>query len=160
MMPELNGLEATARIASQYPNVRVIILTFNAAEEYVLHALRAGAAGYLLKNVSPIELELAVKAVGNGETFLCSSVSKHVMDTYVVRVGGQCNSLERMTPRQRDVLQLVSESNSTKDIAKKLHLSVKTVEMHRAQLMAALGIHDVPGLVRYAIRMGLITCDA
>jgi DNA-binding NarL/FixJ family response regulator len=112
-----------------------------------------------VKNVSPAELELAIRAVARGETFLCSAVSKHVVDTYLQRVGGQTSSLERLTPRQREVLQLVAEGNSTKEIAQKLNLSVKTVEMHRSQLMSALDIHDIPGLVRYAIRVGLITPD-
>jgi DNA-binding NarL/FixJ family response regulator len=160
LMPELNGLDAAARVAAKFPDVRVIILSMNAAEEYVLQALRAGAAGYLLKNVSLVELELAIKAVGRGETFLSPAVSKYVMEAYIHRVGGQGSSLERLTARQREVLQLVAEGNSTKEIARKLDLSVKTVEMHRTQLMAALDIHDVPGLVRYAIRVGLITPDA
>jgi DNA-binding NarL/FixJ family response regulator len=159
LMPELNGLDAAARIAAKYPSVRVIILSMNAAEEFVLHALRAGAAGYLLKDVSPAELELAIKAVARGETYLSSAVSKHVIDTYVKRVGGQENSVDRLTFRQREVLQLVAEGSSTKDIAKKLTLSVKTVEMHRSQLMTVLDIHDIASLVRYAIRIGLVAAE-
>jgi DNA-binding NarL/FixJ family response regulator len=159
LMPELNGLDAAARVTAMFPQVRVIMLSMNAAEEYVLQALRAGAAGYLLKNVAPIELELAIKAVARGETYLSSAVSKPVMEGYVKRVGGHGDSLERLTPRQREVLQLVAEGGSTKQIANKLNLSAKTVEMHRSQLMAALDIHDIPGLVRYAIRVGLISAD-
>jgi DNA-binding NarL/FixJ family response regulator len=159
LMPELNGLDAAARVSARFPDVRVIILSMNAAEEYVLQALRAGAAGYLLKSVSPVELELAIKAVGRGETFLSSAVSRHVITAYTRRVGGGGSPLGRLTPRQREVLQLVAEGNTTKEIARRLGLSVKTVEMHRTQLMAALDIHDVPGLVRYAIRLGLITPD-
>src|SRR5580704_2875286 len=94
LMPELNGLDAAARVAAQFPDVRVIILSMNAAEEYVLQALRSGAAGYLLKNVSFVELELAIKAVGRGETFLSPAVSKYVMEAYIHRVGGQGSSLE------------------------------------------------------------------
>jgi DNA-binding NarL/FixJ family response regulator len=157
LMPELNGLDATARVAAQSPNTRVIILSMNAAEEYVLQALRAGAAGYLLKSVSPGELDLAIRAVTRGETFLSSAVSKHVIAAYTERVGGKVSSLERLTPRQREVLQLVAEGNTTKEIAKKLTISVKTVEMHRTRVMAALDIHDIAGLVRYAIRTGLIS---
>jgi DNA-binding NarL/FixJ family response regulator len=159
LMPELNGLDTTARVKEKLPHVRVIILSMNAAEEYVLQALRVGADGYLLKNVSPMELELAVRAVGQGQKFLASAVSKHVIESYSTRVSGQGTSLERLTPRQREVLQLVAEGHSSKEIAAKLDLRVKTVEMHRAQLMAALDIHDVAGLVRYAIRVGLITSD-
>jgi DNA-binding NarL/FixJ family response regulator len=159
LMPELNGLDATARVAAKFPDVRVIILSMNAAEEYVLQALSAGAAGYLLKTVSPTELELAIKAVSRGETFLSSALSKSIADDYVNRVGGRDNSVGRLTLRQREVLQLVAEGNRTKEIAKKLTLSVKTIEMHRMQLMESLDIHDIPGLVRYAIRIGLITSD-
>jgi DNA-binding NarL/FixJ family response regulator len=139
--------------------VRVIILSMNSAEEYVLQALRAGAVGYLLKNVTPLELELALRAVARGETFLSSAVSKHVMDAYLQRVGGQQTSLERLTQRQREVLQLVAEGHSSKATAKKLDLSIKTVEMHRSQLMTSLDIHDITGLVRYAVRVGLINAD-
>lgn len=159
LMPELNGIDATARVTAKFSNVRVIILSMNSAEEYVLQALRAGAVGYLLKNVTPLELELALRAVARGETFLSSAVSKHVMDAYLQRVGGQQTSLERLTQRQREVLQLVAEGHSSKATAKKLDLSIKTVEMHRSQLMTSLDIHDITGLVRYAVRVGLINPD-
>ena len=158
-MPELNGLDTTARVAAKFPNVRVIILSMNVVEEYVLQALRAGATGYLIKTVSPTELELAIKAVSRGETFLGSAISKSVIADYVSRVGGHGNFLGRLTLRQREVLQLVAEGNRTKAIARELDLSVKTIEMHRSQLMESLDIHDIPGLVRYAIRIGLITAD-
>lgn len=157
MMPGLNGLEATARIVKELPQTKVVILSMNATEEYVLQALRAGATGYLLKNISPPELELAVNAVAKGETYLTSAVSKHVIENYVRRVGPPTTSLERLTPRQREVLQLIAEGNRTKEIAKRLKISAKTVEMHRTQIMDALDIHDIAGLVRYAIRMGIIT---
>lgn len=159
LMPELNGLDAAARVAAKSPSVRVIMLSMNSAEEYVLQSLRSGAAGYLIKNATPVELVLAIKAVARGETFLCSAVSRHVMDAYLQRVGGQKSSLERLTQRQREVLQLVTEGHSTKAIARMLDLSIKTVEMHRSQLMTTLDIHDIPGLVRYAIRVGLINPD-
>jgi DNA-binding NarL/FixJ family response regulator len=161
MMPELNGLDAAARLAATSPNIRTIILSMNASEEYVLQALRRGAAGYLLKNISPSELEQAIREVARGETYLSPAVSKHVIAAYLQRVGGgsETSSLERLTPRQREVLQLVAEGNTTKAIARKLDLSTKTVEMHRSQLMGALDIHDIAGLVRYAIRMGVITPD-
>jgi DNA-binding NarL/FixJ family response regulator len=159
MMPELNGLDAAARVAAKFPDVRVIILSMSAAEEYVFQALRAGAAGYLLKTVRPAELELAIKSVSRGETFIGSAITKSVMADYAGRTGGHSNSLARLTLRQREVLQLVAEGHRTKEIAKKLELSVKTIEMHRSQLMEALDIHDIPGLVRYAIRVGLIAAD-
>ncbi len=159
MMPELNGLDATARIVSQFPNVRVLILSMNSSEEYVLQALKAGASGYLLKNVSPAELERALRDVVAGEMVLSPAVSRHVIAAYLERVGGISSSLDRLTLRQREILQLVAEGHSTKEIARKLDISAKTVEMHRTQLMAALDIHDIAGLVRYAIRTGLITPD-
>jgi DNA-binding NarL/FixJ family response regulator len=160
IMPELNGLNATAQLATISPKTRTIILSMNANEEYVLQALRAGAAGYLLKNISPSELEQAIRAVARGETYLSPVVSKHVIAAYLQRNDrGEISSLERLSPRHREILQLIAEGNTTKEIARNLNLSAKTVEMHRTQLMATLDIHDIAGLVRYAIRMGLITSD-
>jgi len=159
LMPELNGMDATARVAASFPDVRVVILSMNAAEEYVLQALRSGAVGYLLTNVSLVELEVATKEVARGETFLSSTISSHAISGDTQRVDGQGNSLERLTPRQREVLQLVAEGNTSKAIAKKLNRSVRTVETHRTQMMAALDIHDTSGLVRYAIRTGLVNPD-
>jgi DNA-binding NarL/FixJ family response regulator len=165
-MPGLNGLEAAARATKEFPQVRVIILSMHANEEYVLQALRAGAAGYLLKGARTLELELAVTSVARGEIYLSPAASKHVVLDYVQRSGGETSgggwearSPERLTPRQREILQLIAEGHTTKEIAGQLSISVKTVEMHRAQLMDRLGIHDVAGLVRYAIRMGLIAPD-
>jgi len=159
MMPGMNGLEATARIVKEHPGTRVIMLSVNATEEYVLQSLRAGASGYLLKNITPAELETAIRAVARGERYLTTAVSRHVIDAYLERVGPEASSLDRLTPRQREVLQLVAEGATTKEIGRKLGVSVKTAEMHRSQLMEALGIHDVAGLVRYAIRMGVIAPD-
>lgn len=159
MMPEMNGLDATARIVASWPNVRVIILSMNSAEEYVLQSLRSGAAGYLLKDVNPVELEQAVRTVARGEMHLTPAISRHVVAGFLNRAEGGSTSLERLTPRQREVLQLVAEGNSTKEIASKLGISVKTAEAHRGQLMDSLEIHDIAGLVRYAIRTGVITPD-
>ena len=158
-MPGLNGLDVAARVAGQFPGVRVIILSMHETKEYVFHALRAGAAGYLLKDASPAELELAIRAVMRGENYLSPAISRHVVGDYVRRVAAGEGTAEELTTRQREVLQLIAEGDSTKDIARKLNLSVKTVETHRAQLMQRLGIHDVAGLVRYAIRIGLTTPD-
>jgi DNA-binding NarL/FixJ family response regulator len=157
MMPELDGLNATARVAKSFPYTRVIILSMSADEEYVLQAMRIGAVGYVLKNSSTAEFELALHAVSRGETYLSSAVSRHVIAGYVNRVGTEGSSLDRLTPRQREVLQLIAEGNTTKGIARKLHISLKTAETHRAQLMQELDIHDIAGLVRYAIRMGLVS---
>lgn len=158
-MPGMNGLEAAARVARDCPAVRVVILSMHASEEYVLQALRAGAGGYLLKDAATPELELAIRAVARGETYLSPRVSKHVVAEYIQRVAGEAGPLELLTPRQREVLQLLAEGRTTKEIAQRLDISVKTVETHRAQLMARLDIHDVAGLVRYAVRVGLVSPD-
>lgn len=159
MMPGLNGLEATARIAREFPDVRVVILSMNDAEEIVLSAVRAGAMGYLLKNVQPGDLERALRAVSRGETFLCPAVCKHLAES-CRRTGDAPSPLERLTPRQREVLQLVAEGHTTKAIARRLGLSVKTVEQYRAQLMEVLDIHDVAGLTRFAVRTGLVSAES
>jgi len=158
-MPGLNGLEAAARIAKKCPNVRVIILSMHVNEEYVLQALRAGAAGYMVKGADAAELEIAIRAVARGETYLSPMVSKHVVTDYIQRISGETSPLELLTPRQREVLQLIAEGYSTKKIARTLKISVKTVETHRMQLMERLDIHDIAGLVRYAIRIGLVKPD-
>ena len=155
-MPRLNGLEATRRMVKEFPNISVLILSMHVSEEYVWQALRAGAAGYLLKGAELAELALAIKAVTRGETYLSPPISKQVIRDYMRRVGGEETLLERLTPRQREVLQLIAEGHTTKAIAKTLHLSVKTIESHRTQLMERLDIHDVAGLVRYAVKIGLV----
>lgn len=160
MMPGLNGLEATARVARECPGVRVLVLSMNAAEEFVLPAVRAGASGYVLKNARPAELEQAIRAVARGETYLTPAVSGHLIDDYRRRTAGEADSLDKLTPRQREVLQLVAEGHSTKQIARRLGVSVKTVETYRSQLMDALDIRDIAGLTRYAIRKGLVSSDA
>jgi DNA-binding NarL/FixJ family response regulator len=160
MMPGLNGLEATARVAREYPVVRVLVLSMNAAEEFVLPAVRAGASGYVLKNARPDELEQAIRAVARGETYLTPAVSGHLIDDYRRRTTGEPDSLDKLTPRQREVLQLVAEGDSTKEIARRLGVSVKTVETYRSQLMDALDIRDIAGLTRYAIRKGLVSPDS
>jgi DNA-binding NarL/FixJ family response regulator len=159
MMPGLNGLEVLARVSGRFPSVRVVILSVEAGKQFVLQALRSGAAGYLLKSCAPAELELAVRAAARGELYLHSGVSRHAVGDNLP--GPQpANSLDRLTPRQREVLHLVAAGHSTKGIARELRLSPKTVEMYRRQLMKALDIYDVAGLVRYAIRMGVISTDA
>lgn len=159
-MEGLNGLEATARMAKLTPAPRVIILSMHANEEYVRRALQAGAVGYLLKGAEPAELEFALQAVMRGETYLTPAVSKQVVQDYLQGGAVKPDPLRDLTPRQREVLQLIAEGQSTKEIAYKLNLSVKTVEAHRGDLMNRLDIHDVAGLVRFAIRTGLVTPDA
>jgi len=159
-MPGLNGLETTARLAKVLPDVRVVILSMHQSEEYVRQALRNGAVAYLLKDAAPLELELALKAVLRGETYLSPAVSRGIVSDYVQRLRADEQPGDGLTPRQREVLQLVAEGHSTKVIARRLDLSVKTVETHRSQLMKQLDIHEVAGLVRYAMRNGLISPDS
>ena len=160
MMPGLNGLDATARIAKAFPRTRVVILSMNADEDSVLKSLRAGATGYLVKTADPAELELAIRAAARGETFLSSGISQHVIGACLTRVDTERSSLERLSPRQREVLQLVAEGHATKEIAARLGISAKTAEGYRGELMKALDIHDVASLTRYAIRAGLVSADA
>jgi DNA-binding NarL/FixJ family response regulator len=159
LMPQLNGVDAAAQIVAKFPAVRVIILSMNSAEQRVIEALRAGAAAFLLKRAEPAELKAAIKAVANGEMFLSPAISKYFVSGYLEGMNCQNPIARRLTPRQREVLRLVAEGYRTKAIATKLDISIKTVEMHRTQTMAALGIHDIPGLVRYAVRVGLITAS-
>lgn len=156
-MPGLNGLETTARVVQQWPAVRVLILSMHQNEEYVRQALRHGAVAYLLKDAAPQELETALKAVLRGETYLSPSVSRGVLNDYVQRLRSDDSGPAQLTPRQREVLQLIAEGHSTKEVARRLDLSTKTVETHRSQLMKQLDIHEVTGLVRYAVRAGLVT---
>jgi DNA-binding NarL/FixJ family response regulator len=156
-MRGLNGLDTAERVATEFPAIKVIILSMHANEEYVLQALRAGVAGYLLKDAAAAELDLALAAVGRGETYLSPSISRTVIDGYLARASGSgVKAPDPLTPRQRDILARVAQGHSTKEIAFTLNLSIKTVETHRAQLMERLGIHDVAGLVKYAMRTGLI----
>jgi DNA-binding NarL/FixJ family response regulator len=160
MMPSLNGFDAAARLARACPRARVIILSMNADEDSVLKTLRAGAVGYLVKTADPAELGLAVRAAARGERFLSSAVSEHVVAACLGRVDKEATSLERLTPRQREVLQLVAEGHTTKEIARKLDIGVKTAEAYRGELMKVLDIHDVASLTRYAIRSGLVSIDS
>lgn len=156
-MADLNGLEATARITRQHPAVKVIILSMHSNEEYVRRALGVGAAGYVLKDSERAELELALKSVARGGSYLSPAVSRPVITDYAERASR--DPIGRLTPRQREILQLIAEGYSTKEIAAKLSLSAKTIETHRAQLMSRLDIHDVAGLVRYAIRAGVASSE-
>jgi DNA-binding NarL/FixJ family response regulator len=158
-MKELGGLEALPRITKTFPSVKVVILSAHANEEYVIRALRSGAAGYMLKDAASAELQLAIDSVTQDKIYLSPSISRTVIDSYLERVGGPFSPLEQLTPRQREILQLIAEGKNTKEIADTLDISVKTVEAHRLQLMARLNIHDVPGLVRYAVRSGLVSAE-
>ncbi|OIQ66004.1 oxygen regulatory protein NreC [mine drainage metagenome] len=156
-MPSLNGLEATERLLKTLPGIRVMILSMHQNEEYVRKALRHGAVAYLLKDSAPTELGLALSAVLRGESYLSPAVSKGVVNDYVQRLREDDQTDDRLSPRQREVLQFIAEGLSTKDIARRLDLSVKTVETHRGTLMKQLDVHEVTGLVRYAIKTGLVS---
>lgn len=156
-MEGLNGLEATRRIRSETPDARILILSMHANEQYVFQALQAGASGYLLKDAATEELELAIQAAFKGQTYLSPRISRRLVEDYLKH--GESNPADQLTPRQREILQLIAEGRSTRAIADRLHVSVKTVETHRAQLMDRLDIHDVPGLVRFAIRTGVISAE-
>jgi DNA-binding NarL/FixJ family response regulator len=156
-MSGLDGFEVTARASTESPEVHVIILSANGDHASLRQAVASGAAGYLTMNSSASELKLAIKTVANGKTHFPSSASESPMNSVGYMAGD--NSLERLTPRQREVLQLLVQGNSTRQIAVLLNISAKTIETHRAQLMERLDIHDIAGLVRYAIKAGLIRLE-
>ena len=158
-MPGLNGLDATARVVKTCPQALVVILSMHQSEEYVRQALRNGAAAYLLKDAAPMELDQALKAVLRGEIYLSPAVSKGVMSDYVQRLRGDAPMPELLTPRQREILKLIAEGKSTKEIARILDISIKTVDTHRSQLMKQLDVHEVASLVRHAMRMGLVSVN-
>ena len=158
-MPGLNGLEATARISREFSSVRVIVLSMYARDEYVRAAVNAGAAGYLVKRGAAAELRRAIKVVASGDTYFSPLVSQYLSRAKLGRLDAGGASIERLTPRQREILQLIAECQRTKEIAHILNISVKTVETHRAQLMERLDIYDVPGLVRFAIKAGLVSLE-
>jgi DNA-binding NarL/FixJ family response regulator len=155
-MPGLNGIDGTVQAAKKYPSARVVILTMHSDEEHVRQALQAGAAGYLVKDAVPAELELAVRAAARGETYLSPAVAEHALMGRGEGDGAGKTARQRLTPRLREVLQLIAEGHSSKEIARILGASPKTVDNHRTRLMRCLGISDIAGLVRYAIHNGLI----
>ena len=157
-MPDGGGFEVLAHVDKQFPEIRVIVLTVHEAGEYAIRAFREGAAGFLLKSAASTELEQAIQTVISGETYISPEMSKKI----VLEVGRRTTKrdlLDTLSPRQREVLRLIAEGRTTKQIAQELGISVKTVETHRAQLMERLGIRDVAGLVRYAILVGLIDVE-
>jgi len=157
-MPGLNGLEAASRINKAFPSVKIVILSRHENEEYFWQALRSGACGYLLKKAAVEELSSAVTRVMEGEIFLSKEISNRMLKRLPLQQARyQKTPLEQLTERQREILQLIAEGQTTKAIALVLKVSPKTVEYHRAQLMERLKIHDIPGLVRFALRAGLIT---
>jgi DNA-binding NarL/FixJ family response regulator len=157
-MPKLGGLEVLRRAERDYPSPRFIVLSVHEQDEYAIQALRYGAAGFIPKSAASSELENALDTVGRGENYLSPRISQQSILRYLkqTHLSGPPNAL---TPRQREILEMIALGHSTKQIAQLLDITVKTVESHRAQIMARLDIHDVAGLVRYAIRTGMVPVD-
>ena len=153
-MPGQTGLQALEKIRLVHPGVRAIMLSMHNTEEHVIAAMRLGAVGYVLKNAAPQELELAIRTVMSGSNWLSASISRQVVDAYLARVR-TTDHRDGLTARQMEVLKLIAEGQRTKEIAYTLGVSIKTVETYRTQIMNKLGIQDIAGLVRYAIRQGI-----
>ncbi|MBK7664487.1 MAG: response regulator transcription factor [Sterolibacteriaceae bacterium] len=151
-MPGLNGLDAIARIAASSPRTRLLALSMHTGEHYVIDALRAGAVGYIVKDAAADELAEALAAAAQGKRYVSPRVAQHLRNLRTEAA----DEARTLTSRQREILQLIAEGNSTRDIAERLSISIKTVESHRAQIMQRLDIHDVAGLTRYAMSVGLV----
>jgi len=159
-MPGLNGLEATRRIKKKFPRMKVLVLTMYTNEEYIFQILNAGANGYLVKETAFQDLISAIKAVYKNEAFMSPSISKKVINSYIKRAqDDEEKTCEILTTREREILQLIAEGNSSKKIAEALFISPKTVETHRTHIMDKLNIHNRTGLVKYAIRKGIVDMD-
>lgn len=157
-MPMLNGIEATRQIRRDCPDARVLILTVHEGEDYVARLLAAGASGYIIKRAASEELISAVRAVFRGQAFLYPSIAKVVIEDYVRRLheGGGLSARDVLTDREREVLQLIAEGYTNREIADLLHLSIKTVQNHRSKIMNKLDLHDRGDLIKYAIQQGII----
>ena len=158
-MPNLNGIEACLQITQSNPAIAIVMLSMHSDESYVLRALKAGARAYLLKDSAESDLVRAIHAVAEGKSFFSPAVSKVLLEDYVrklQRAGGE-DSFDLLTPREREILQLIAEGKSNKDVANLLNLSVYTVETHRANLMQKLNLRSVPELILYAVRKGIIS---
>jgi DNA-binding NarL/FixJ family response regulator len=160
-MPGIGGIEATRRSRERFPEIPILIVSMHADEAYVQQAFVAGASGYLLKGADKSELEAALRAVLAGDTYITGAVSKSLIKSLACKQSPTdvTSMLGALTIRQQEVLRLVAEGNSTKEIAAKLGLSVKTVEAHRSAIMERLGIRDLAGIVRFAVRAGLVAPD-
>ena len=158
-MPNLNGIEAARQITASRPDTAVVILSMHADEGYVLRALKAGARAYLLKDSATTDLVQAIRAVVEGKSFFSPAVSKVLLQDYMrkLRRSGAEDSYDLLSPREREVLQLVAEGKSNKEVANLLNLSTYTVETHRAKIMQKLNLKGVPELILYAVRKGIIS---
>lgn len=158
-MPILNGLEATRQIKKLFPAVKVVVLTVHSTEEHIFQILRAGASGYVVKQGAVPELIQAIRAAAQGETFLSPTISRQAIAEYGRRAEAMVDRYDRLTDREREVLQLIAEGRTSREMASRLHVTVKTVEAHRAHLMDKLGLHTIADLTRYALRKGMIGPD-
>jgi len=159
-MPLLNGLDAARRMVAERPDAKVLILSMHADPSYVREALKAGARGYLLKEAAASELLRAIRCVHRGELFVGASFGTSLLEEFVARLRQDDETRDnRLSARQREVLQLLAEGHTTKEIASRLHLSVKTIETYRAQIMHKLDLHSIAELTKYAIREGLTGLD-
>lgn len=156
-MPRCNGIDATRKMVQQQPQLRVLILSMYDNEEYLRHALAAGARGYLLKDAAPTELEHAIAQVLAGGIYLGPALTRQVVGAFVGDGRPSAQAPAHLSPRQREVLALIAQGHSNKSIARALDISIKTAETHRMRLMQQLDIHDVAGLVRYAVREGVVS---
>jgi two-component system, NarL family, response regulator NreC len=157
-MPNLNGIEAAHQMTQDNPQLAIVMVSMHSDESYVLRALKAGARGYLLKDSAEADLIKAVHAVGSGKSFFSPVVSKMLLDDYVRKLkrSGTEDAYDLLTPREREILQLIAEGKSNKDIANLLDLSVYTIERHRSNLMEKLNLRGLPELILYAVRKGII----
>ncbi|MEO5677235.1 MAG: response regulator transcription factor [Usitatibacter sp.] len=159
-MSELNGIEAGAQIRADNPGARVLMLSMHTSEEFVRRAMKSGASGYLVKDSAPLELQMAIDSIMRGEIYLSPRISRHLVSGVHGGASPQGDvPLESLTARHREVLQMIAEGKSTKAMAFVLKVSVKTIETHRAALMDRLGIHDLAGLVIYAVRHKLVSLE-
>jgi DNA-binding NarL/FixJ family response regulator len=158
-MPDMDGIEATRRIRKESPNVKIIMLTQYDNKEYVLSAIKAGAAGYVPKRALGSELVSAVRAVNRGESFLYPSAAAALIDDYR-RQASTADPYEQLTPREREILKLIAEGHTSREIADKLFISLKTVTGHRTKIMEKLGLRNRTELFKFAVRKGLLTLDA
>jgi two-component system response regulator NreC len=158
-MPVLNGLEATRQIKKSFPQVKVLVLTVHSTEEYIFQILRAGASGYVVKQAAVSELVQAIRTVYQGDSFLSPSISRQAIEEYGRRAEAMEDKYDRLTDREREVLQLIAEGRTNREIAQLLHVTVKTVEAHRAHVMDKLNLHSTAELTKYALRKGIINPD-
>jgi DNA-binding NarL/FixJ family response regulator len=157
-MPELNGIEATRQILAAEPSTQVVILSMHADEGYVLRALKAGARAYILKNSAESDLIRAVRSVADGKSFFSPVISKMLLEDYIRQIRDKQveDSYDLLTPREREILQMLAEGKTNKEVANVLHLSVHTVDAHRGNILQKLNLHGVPEMILYAVRKGII----